>query len=448
MNDKPLVAIVGRPNVGKSTFFNKIAGHRVAIVEDIPGVTRDRIYADVEWTGREFTMIDTGGIDPRSDDVLLSQMRHQAELAIDMADVICFFCDARDGMTPDDEEVAALLRRTRKPVLLVVNKLDHAGLNDVLYEFYGLGLGEPLGISAANMLGLGDLLDEIIKRLPPQKEQEADEGEGMHEIQLALVGRPNVGKSSLTNRLLGQERVMVSNIPGTTRDAIDTHFESTTGGRYNIIDTAGIRRKRAIEDESLERYSVLRAIAAIRRCDVALLVIDAVDGVTEQDTKIAGIIADEGKAVIVVVNKWDIPEKDTGTLEKYRKQVLEDLKFMDYAPVLFISALTGQRVGNVLEAVDQAYAQASKRVPTGMLNDVLGDAQIALQPPMSGGRRLKIYYGTQIGVCPPAFALFVNSEELMHFAYQRYLENQLRKAFGFEGTPIRFALREKSKEAN
>ena len=274
MKTKSLVAIVGRPNVGKSTFFNKIAGHRVAIVEDIPGVTRDRIYADVEWMGREFTLIDTGGIDPRSDDVLLSQMRHQAQLAIDMADVICFFCDARDGMTPDDEEVATMLRRAHKPVLLVVNKLDHAGLNDVLYEFYGLGLGEPIAISAANMLGLGDLLEEIVKCLPPQAEQE-DETDGLHEIQLALVGRPNVGKSSLTNRLLGQDRVMVSDIPGTTRDAIDTHFENTLGGRYNIIDTAGIRRKRAIEDESLERYSVLRAIAAIRRCDVALLLIDA-----------------------------------------------------------------------------------------------------------------------------------------------------------------------------
>lgn len=446
MNIKPLVAIVGRPNVGKSTFFNKIAGHRVAIVEDIPGVTRDRIYADVEWMGREFTMIDTGGIDPRSDDALLSQMRHQAEIAIDTADVICFFCDAREGLTPDDEEVATLLRRTRKPVLLAVNKLDHAGLNDVLYEFYGLGLGDPIGISAANMLGLGDLLEEIVKKLPPKTEEEEDETDGLHEIQLALVGRPNVGKSSLTNKLLGQDRVMVSNIPGTTRDAIDTHFESSTGGRYNIIDTAGIRRKRAIEEESLERYSVLRAIAAIRRCDVALLLIDAEDGVTEQDTKIAGIIADEGKAVIVVVNKWDIPEKDTGTLEKYRKEVLEDLKFMDYAPVLFISALTGQRVHTVLDAVDQAYAQASKRVPTGLLNDVLGDAQIALQPPMSGGRRLKIYYGTQISVCPPTFALFVNDENLMHFAYQRYLENQLRKAFGFEGTPIHFALRQRTKE--
>ena len=431
MTTKPLVAIVGRPNVGKSTFFNKIAGHRVAIVEDTPGVTRDRIYADVEWTGREFTLIDTGGIDPRSDDVLLSQMRRQAEIAIEMADVICFFCDARDGLTRDDEEVASLLRRTRKPVILVVNKLDYAGLNDVLYEYYALGLG--------------DLLDEIVKLLPPKREDEEEDENGLHEIQLALVGRPNVGKSSLTNRLLGQERVMVSDIPGTTRDAIDTVIQ-WKGMPIKLVDTAGIRRKRAVEDQSLERYSVLRAIAAIRRCDVALLVIDAVDGVTEQDTKIAGIIAEEGKAVIVVVNKWDIPEKDTGTLEKFRKKVLDDLKFMDYAPVLFISALTGQRVNTVLDAVDQAYAQTSKRIPTGLLNDVLGDAQIALQPPMTGGRRLKVYYGTQISACPPTFALFVNDESLMHFAYQRYLENQLRKAFGFSGTPIRFALRERAKE--
>ncbi len=447
MNIKPLVAVVGRPNVGKSTFFNKIAGHRVSIVEDTPGVTRDRIYADVEWMGRQFTLVDTGGIDPHSEDVLLSQMRHQAEIAIDAADVICFFCDARDGMTPDDEEVAVLLRRSQKPVLLVVNKLDHGGLNEVLYEFYGLGLGDPIGISAANMLGLGDLLEEIVKKLPAPHDVQEDEGCAIHEIQLALVGRPNVGKSSLTNKLLGQERVMVSDIPGTTRDAVDTHFESRWGGRYNIIDTAGIRRKRSIEEESLERYSVLRALTAIRRCDVALLVIDAQDGVTEQDSRIAGIIADEGKAVIVAVNKWDIPEKETGTLEKYRKEVLSDLKFMDYAPVLFISALTGQRISTILETVDQVYAQASKRIPTGMLNDVLGDAQIALQPPMTGGRRLKIYYGTQIGTCPPDFALFVNDEDLMHFAYQRYLENQLRKAFGFDGTPIRFTLRERTREA-
>lgn len=441
---KPLVAIVGRPNVGKSTFFNKISGHRIAIVEDIPGVTRDRIYADVEWTGREFTLIDTGGIDPRSEDVLLSQMRRQAEIAMEMADVICFFTDARSGMTPDDEEVATMLRKTHKPVILAVNKLDHGGLNDVLYEFYALGLGDPVGISSTNMLGLGDLLDEIVKRLPPQTEAETEEE--THVIQLAVVGRPNVGKSSLTNRLLGQERTMVSDIPGTTRDAIDTQFSGPDGTLYNIIDTAGIRRKRAIEDESLERYSVLRSIAAIRRCDVALLLIDAQEGVTEQDARIAGMIHEEGKAAVVIVNKWDALDKETGTLEKFKKQVIEDLKFMDYAPVLFISALTGQRAQNVLPEVNKVWEQASRRVGTGALNDVLGDAQIALQPPMMGGRKLKIYYATQPAVCPPTFALFINSEDLMHFSYQRYLENCLRKAFGFEGTPIRFVLREKKKE--
>ena len=441
---RPLVAIVGRPNVGKSTFFNKISGHRIAIVEDIPGVTRDRIYADTEWMGRKFTMIDTGGIDPRSEDVLLSQMRHQAELAMEMADVICFFTDARAGMTPDDEEVANMLRRTRKSVLLVVNKLDHAGLNDVLYEFYALGLGDPIGISAANMLGLGDLLDEIVSHFPPREEGD-DEEEGTV-IQLAVVGRPNVGKSSLVNKLLGQERTMVSNIAGTTRDAIDTRFTAPSGQAYNIIDTAGIRRKRAIEDESLERYSVIRSLTAIRRCDVALLLIDAQEGVTDQDARIAGLVRDEGKACVVVVNKWDALEKETGTLENYRKQVLSDLKFMDYANVLFISALTGQRVVHVLPQVDAAYEQYSRRVGTGALNDVLGDAQMALQPPTIAGRKLKIYYGTQTSACPPTFSLFINAEELMHFSYQRYLENCLRKAFGFDGTPIRFQLREKNKE--
>ena len=442
---KPLVAIVGRPNVGKSTFFNKISGRRIAIVEDIPGVTRDRIYADVEWTARKFTLIDTGGIDPKSEDVLLSQMRHQAEIAMEMADVICFFTDARAGLTPDDEEVANMLRKTHKPVILAVNKMDHAGLNDVIYEFYALGLGDPIGISATNMLGLGDLLDEIVKNLPPKSEAEEDDDEN-HVIQLAVVGRPNVGKSSLVNRLLGQERTMVSNIPGTTRDAIDTQFTGPDGTEYNIIDTAGIRRKRAIEDESLERYSVLRSIAAIKRCDVALLLIDAQEGVTEQDARIAGMVHEEGKAVVVIVNKWDALEKETGTLEKYKKQVIEDLKFMDYAPVLFISALTGQRNQSVLPEVNKAWEQASRRVGTGALNDVLGDAQMALQPPTIAGRKLKIYYGTQASICPPTFALFINSEELMHLSYERYLENCLRKAFGFEGTPIRFSLREKKKE--
>lgn len=440
--NKPLVAIVGRPNVGKSTFFNKIVGHRIAIVEDTPGVTRDRIYADTEWTGRAFTLIDTGGIDRYSDDVLLSQMRRQAEIAIETADVICFFTDARTGMTYQDEEVADLLRMAQKPVILVVNKLDHAGLEENLYEYYALGLGTPIGISSTNMLGLGDLLDEIVRHLPPEKESEQHADAP---IQLALVGRPNVGKSSICNRLLGEERMMVSDIPGTTRDAVDTYYERDGHG-YNIIDTAGMRRKRAIEDESLERYSVLRSIAAIRRCDVALLIIDGTEGITEQDARIAGLIKDEGKGIVVVVNKWDLVEKDTGTLEAYRKEVLEGLKFVDYAPVLFVSALSGQRLHTIWDTVDQVYAEATKRLPTGALNDIVGEAQIALQPPMDGGRRLRIFYATQVDIQPPSFAFFVNDEQLMHFAYERYLENQLRKAFGFVGTPIRLLLRERPKE--
>ena len=442
---KPLVAIIGRPNVGKSTFFNKTAGKRISIVEDIPGVTRDRIYADVEWLGRGLTLIDTGGIDPRSDDVLLSQMREQANIAIDTADVICFFTDGREGLTDDDREVADMLRKTNKPVILVVNKMDYPGMNDHLYEFYELGLGDPIGISSVNMLGFGDLLDEIFARLPtlpPETEEEE------HVLQLAIVGRPNVGKSSLTNRLLGQNRTMVSEIAGTTRDAIDTLYTAEDGTVFNIIDTAGIRRKRAIEDESLERYSVLRSIAAIRRCDVAILMLDANDGVTEQDTKIAGLIHDEGKAAIILVNKWDAVEKETGTLEKTKKKILNDLKFMDYCPVLFVSALTGQRVHTVLDQVIAVYAMACKRITTGVLNDVLNEATNALQPPLQGGRRLKIYYATQQGVRPPTFILFVNDEKLMFFAYERYLENYFRKSFDFSGTPIRFVLRKRKKEGN
>ncbi|NLW21537.1 MAG: ribosome biogenesis GTPase Der [Clostridiales bacterium] len=440
---KPLVAIIGRPNVGKSTFFNVIAGQRIAIVEDIPGVTRDRIYADTTWNGREFTLIDTGGIDTESDDVLLSQMRRQAQIAIETADLICFFTDARQGLTGQDEDIADLLRRSMKPVILVINKLDYEGLASALYEGYALGLGDPIGISSTNMLGLGDLLDEIVRQLPPDTAEGDEQGDV---INLAIVGRPNVGKSSLVNRLLGEERVMVSDIPGTTRDAIDTRFEHEDGSLYNIIDTAGIRRKRSIEDQSLERYSVLRSIAAIRRCDVAILLIDALDGVTEQDMRIAGLIRDEGKAVLVVVNKWDALEKQTGTLEEYRLQVLDRLKFINFAPVLFISALTGQRVLTVWETVAQVHAQAGKRIPTGLLNELIGEAQLALQPPMEGGRRLKIFYATQMGSFPPTFILFVNDTQLLHFAYQRYLENQLRKAFDFSGTPIRFVLRERSKE--
>lgn len=440
---KPLVAVVGRPNVGKSTFFNRMAGRRISIVEDTPGVTRDRVYADTEWLGKKFTLVDTGGIDPHSGDELLSQMRRQAEIAMEMADVILFFVDGRQGLTDDDEDVANLLRKTKKPILLVVNKMDAVSMEDAIYEFYQLGLGDPHPISSVNMLGLGDLLEEII-RLIPSCENDVEEEE--HILQLAVVGRPNVGKSSLVNRLLGEERTMVSNIAGTTRDAIDTLLVSRSGTSYNIIDTAGIRRKSAVEDETLERYSVLRSIAAIRRCDVALLLIDATDGVTEQDTKIAGLIQDEGKAVVVVVNKWDALEKTTGTFEKYRLRVLEDLKFMDYAPVIFLSALTGQRVHTVLEQVDLVWSRASKRIPTGVLNDVLADATADLQPPASNGRRLKIFYATQQSVAPPTFIFFVNDEKLMHFAYQRYLENYFRKSFDFTGTPLRFILRERKKE--
>lgn len=440
---KPLVAIIGRPNVGKSTFFNKMAGRRISIVEDIPGVTRDRIYVDINWLGRDLTLIDTGGIDPHSDDVLLSQMREQAEIAMDTADLICFFTDAREGLTEDDREVANMLRRTKKPIILVVNKIDYPGLSDHMYEFYELGLGDPVGISSVNMLGFGDLLDEIFSRLPEQKPEEEEQ---QHIIQLAIVGRPNVGKSSLTNRLLGQNRTMVSDIAGTTRDAIDTMYTAPDGISYMIIDTAGIRRKRAVEEESLERYSVLRSIAAIRRCDVAILMIDANDGVTEQDTKIAGLIQDEGKGAVIVVNKWDAVEKETGTLEKTKKRILSDLKFMDYCPVLFISALTGQRVQTVLSQVRNVYEMASKRITTGVLNDILNEATNALQPPVQGGRRLKIYYATQAGIRPPSFILFVNDEKLMFFSYERYLENYFRKSFDFTGTPIRFLLRPRKKE--
>ena len=439
---KPLVAVVGRPNVGKSTFFNKIAGKRISIVEDTPGVTRDRIYADCEWLNHKFTLIDTGGIEPRTDDILLKQMRRQAEVAIDTCDVILFFTDGRAGLTANDEDVATMLRRSGKPVILVVNKVDFPEMTDTIYDFYALGLGEPFAISSTNMLGLGDLLDEVVAHFP---EEAALSEEEEHTINIAVVGRPNVGKSSLVNRILGQERSMVSDIAGTTRDAIDTAFVRD-GQRFNIIDTAGIRRKRAIEEESIERYSIVRALAAVRRCDVALIVINAEDGVTEQDTKVAGYVHEEGKAAIIVVNKWDAIEKDTNTMETVRKRVTEDLKFMDYAPVVFISALTGQRVANVLSSVKDAYEQTSRRITTGLLNDVLGDATAALQPPVSGGRRLKIYYATQQSTCPPTFVFFVNDEKLMHFAYQRYLENQFRKSFGFEGTPIRFILRQKNQK--
>ena len=438
---KPLVAIVGRPNVGKSTFFNKMAGKRIAIVEDTPGVTRDRVYADCEWLSHKFTIIDTGGIDPRSDDPLLKQMRRQAEIAIETCDVILFFVDGKQGLTADDETVADMLRRSGKPVLLVVNKIDNVKLMNEVYDFYQLGIGDPIGISSVNLLNIGDLLDEVVKFFP---EEENDDTEDTA-ISIAVVGKPNVGKSSLVNRILGEERVMVSDIAGTTRDAIDTRFVDGDQ-EYVIIDTAGIRRKRAIEYQSLERFSVVRSFAAIDRCSVALLLIDASEGISEQDTKIAGYIDEAGKPAIIVINKWDAVEKDTGTSEKFTKEVREKLKFMEYAPVVYISALTGQRVNRILSMVNDVYAQASRRITTGLLNDILQDAQSALQPPATNGRRLRIYYGTQQSANPPTFVLFINDKDLMHFSYQRYLENRFRQAFGFDGTPLRFILREKGSE--
>ena len=438
---KPLVAIVGRPNVGKSTFFNQMAGHRIAIVEDTPGVTRDRVYADCEWQNYKFTLIDTGGIDPLSDDPLLSQMRRQAEIAIETCDVILFFVDGKAGLTADDQTVADMLRRSGKPVMLVVNKVDNVRMMDNIYEFYNLGLGDPIGVSSINLLNFGDLLEDLCRHFPDPDAQEEDVGA----IRIAVAGKPNVGKSSLVNRLLGEDRVMVSNIAGTTRDAIDTRFTAPDGQDYILIDTAGIRRKRAIEYQSLERFSIVRALAAIDRSDVSLLVIDATQGVTEQDSKIAGYIDEQGKAAIIVINKWDAIEKDTGTMNEFIRKVREELKFMQYAPVLFVSALTGQRVTRILEAARAAYEQASRRITTGLLNDILTDAQAALQPPATSGRRLKIFYATQQATNPPTFVFFVNDQTLMHFSYERYLEKQFRKAFGFEGTPLKFILRERTK---
>ena len=440
---RPLVAIVGRPNVGKSTFFNKMAGRRISIVEDTPGVTRDRVYADCEWQNHAFTLIDTGGIDPMSDDPLLKQMRAQAEIAIETCDLILFFVDGKQGLTDDDKDVATMLRKSTKPIVLVVNKVDSMDTYDSIYEFYELGLGDPIAISSVNLMNFGDLLEAVTEQLPHFEAEDEDD----ETVKIAVVGRPNVGKSSIVNRILGQDRVMVSDIAGTTRDAIDTGFERD-GRRFVIIDTAGIRKKKVIEDATVERYSVIRSFAAIDRCDVALMVIDARDGVTEQDTKIAGYVHEQGKACIIVVNKWDLIEKDTGTLEKYRAQVIEDLKFMDYAPVIFVSALTGQRLPKLVEGVTAAFDQATRRITTGLLNDVLADAMAAQQPPSQSGRRLKIFYATQQGVRPPLFVMFVNDQTLMHYSYERYLENFFRKSFGFEGTPIKFVLRERKKEEN
>lgn len=436
---KPLIAIVGRPNVGKSTLFNKIVGKRIAIVEDTPGVTRDRIYADGEWLNYYFTLIDTGGIEPESEDIIAKQMRRQAELAIETAHVIIFIVDGRAGLTAADEEVAEMLRRCKKPVVLVVNKLDHPKFEDEIYDFYALGIGTPIGISAEQGLGLGDMLDEVVAYFPRIEEEAAEENPS-----IAIVGRPNVGKSSLVNALLGQERTIVSDIPGTTRDAIDTPFVWNEK-EYTLIDTAGIRRKRSVEDETVERYSVIRSLAAIRRCDVALIVIDAERGLSEQDVKIAGYVHEEGKASVVIVNKWDLIEKDTFTADKFKKDMLVDLAFMSYVPMLFISAKTGQRVNKVMELAEYALAQNSMRIPTGKLNGVVSEAITMNEPPVSSGRRLRIYYATQVSIKPPTFVIFVNEPELMHFSYKRYLENFIRKSFELKATPIRIIIRKRER---
>jgi len=436
--DKPIVAVVGRPNVGKSTFFNQIVGKRISIVDDQPGVTRDRIYADAEWLNRKFTLVDTGGLDPESDDELLVKMRRQVEIAIDTADVIIFLVDGQVGVTPADHQIANLLRKTRKPVVVAVNKIDNFEDEAMVADFFSLGLGEPMGISAVHKRGIGDLLDKVVKYLPDKGIDEEED----QMIKIAVVGRPNVGKSSLVNRILGEERVIVSDIPGTTRDAIDTPFE-VDGKKYLIIDTAGIRRKSRI-NEALERYSVLRALAAIRRCDVVLMMLDATQPVAEQDAKIAGLAIEEGKATVIVVNKWDLIEKDTYTMEEYKNRILQKLGFIAYAPMVFISAKTGQRTNRILELVDEVYSRYTMRVSTGVLNDCISDATAVAAPPSEKGRMLKIYYATQVSVKPPTFVLFVNDPELMHESYQRYLENYLRKTFDLTGTPIRLLVRQRS----
>ena len=435
---KPLVAIVGRPNVGKSMLFNKLCGKRLSIVEDTPGVTRDRLYAECEWCGRKFDIVDTGGIEPTTDNEILSFMREQANIAINAADVIILVTDVRTGVTAADREVANMLLRSGKPTVLAVNKMDSTGqLDPAIYEFYELGMGDPIAVSAVHGHGTGDLLDECAKYFPPEEEHDDEDDR----IRVAVIGKPNVGKSSLINHILGEKRVIVADMAGTTRDAVDTEFENKYG-KYVFIDTAGIRRKSRV-DERVEKFSVMRAQLAIERADVCLIMIDARDGVTEQDTKIAGMAHEAGKASIIVVNKWDLVEKETGTLEKMRKDVMRDLSFMSYAPVLFISAVTGQHTDRIFELVNFVNDQSHMRITTGMLNDVLSDAQARVQPPTDKGRRLKIYYMTQTGICPPNFVVFCNRKDLFHFSYQRYLENQIRAVFGLEGTPIRMVIRQK-----
>ena len=435
---KPIVAIVGRPNVGKSTLFNYLAGDRLSIVDDTPGVTRDRIYAESEWRGRSFALIDTGGIETKTDDQMRRMMREQAQVAIDTADVIIFLVDLKTGLTADDQDIAELLRLSGKPVVVVVNKSDQVGpMPSDAYEFYNLGLGEIIVISAAHRLGVGDLLDELYAQFPLEDQEE----QGTERIRVAVIGKPNAGKSSLINTLLGEQRLIVSEIPGTTRDAVDTNLDNDFG-RYTLIDTAGLRKKSRI-DSSVEKYSMIRSLAAIERADVCLILIDAAEGATEQDTKVAGYAHNKGKASILVVNKWDLIEKETGTLEHWQDQLKATFAFMQYAPIVSISAMTGQRVSRLWSMINDVYEQAGRRLTTGIINDLLAEAVAMVQTPQDKGRHLKIYYGTQVGIRPPQFALFINDSKLMHFSYERYLENQIRKNFGFAGTPIWLLLRPK-----
>lgn len=435
---RPLVAIVGRPNVGKSMLFNKLTGQRLSIVEDTPGVTRDRLYAPCEWRGRKFDLVDTGGIEPGTDSEILLFMRQQAEIAIQNATVIVFLCDIQTGLTASDQEVGAMLLKSGKPVVLAVNKMDKTGLTDPeVYEFYNLGLGDPIPVSAVHGHGTGDLLDACFQYFPETDEEEEDDDV----IKVAIIGKPNVGKSSLVNRILGEERVIVSDMAGTTRDAIDNYFENDQG-KYLFIDTAGMRRKSRVDDR-VEKFSVLRATMAIERSDVCLILIDANEGVTEQDTKVAGLAHEAGKACIIVVNKWDAVEKDDKTMDRMTKDIRRDLAYMDYAPILFLSALTGSRVEKLFAVINDVNAQASMRISTGMLNDVLSDATARVQPPTDKGKRLKVYYMTQVGVRPPHFVIFCNRAELFHFSYQRYIENQIRATFGLQGTPVKITIRQK-----
>ena len=436
---KPLIAIVGRPNVGKSMLFNKWVGQRLSIVEDTPGVTRDRLYAEAEWRNRKFDLVDTGGIEPSADSQILAFMRQQAEIAIQHATVILFVCDIKTGLTASDQEVANMLLRSQKPVVLAVNKMDQVGItNPDIYEFYNLGLGDPIAVSAVHGHGTGDLLDACMEYFPPEDEEEEEDDV----IKVAIIGKPNVGKSSLVNRILGEQRVIVSDMAGTTRDAVDSYFENQKG-KYLFIDTAGMRKKSKVDDR-IEKFSVLRATMAIERADVCLILVDANEGVTEQDTKVAGLAHEAGKACIIVVNKWDAIEKDDKTMDHMRQDIRRDLSYMTYAPIVFISALTGQRVDRLFDLINYVNDQASLRITTGMLNTVLADATARVQPPTDKGRRLKIYYMTQIGIKPPHFVCFCNDAKLFHFSYQRYLENQIRSTFGLEGTPVRLTIRQKS----